>query len=340
MLRAENKASKNNRIIFLIIVLFLIAIMVLSGLLMLWDGSNEKKDNICVILNDSSSSRWTPFITGVNQAAKDYGVHVDIATTGNFHSISEEKRAIDSNTAAGANGIIVDPVGNITTDFVSEITAGMPVAFINSDLTSGYTDNGNYSCISTDNYEIGRAIANEILIDNENDLTGIKVGILTGNLDSLQMERRLEGFKEVVIESGGEIVWESGDSATISNVISYNQSRDKAEIIAAMNNDMLETAVDYVLTFNEENTDKKADNIALYGEGCSDKNIYYLDKGIINSMIFPNEFTMGYESVYEVVNRLQNRQTSMENKQISFKVVNRDNMYDKENQELLFPIVQ
>ena len=78
----------------------------------------------------------------------------------------------------------------------------------------------------------------------------------------------------------------------------------------------------------------------IYGEGCSDKTVYYLDKGIIKSLVVPNEFNMGYQSVHTIAEQIKYTFSSAERPTVESLVINRQNLYDEENQKILFPIVQ
>ena len=78
----------------------------------------------------------------------------------------------------------------------------------------------------------------------------------------------------------------------------------------------------------------------IFGEGTSIKNVSYLDDGLITSMVVPNEYYMGYQALAGVARRLENRLTPMENEVISFRVINRENLFDEMNQRILFPVEQ
>ena len=78
----------------------------------------------------------------------------------------------------------------------------------------------------------------------------------------------------------------------------------------------------------------------IYGEGCSDKAVYYLDKGVIKTLVVPNEFNIGYQSVHAIAEQIKYKLSSAESTTVDSLVINRQNLYDEENQKTLFPIVQ
>ena len=108
------------------------------------------------------------------------------------------------------------------------------------------------------------------------------------------------------------------------------QQNAPADIIVAMNNACLEGACDYCL--------KQENPPALFGEGTSIQNVSCLDDGLITSMIVPNEYYMGYRSLTAISDRLNNKLTPMYDEKISFRVVNKDNLFDETNQRILFPV--
>ena len=74
--------------------------------------------------------------------------------------------------------------------------------------------------------------------------------------------------------------------------------------------------------------------------GCSEKNVYYLDKGEIRALIVPNEFNIGYLSVAAIAGQLREPLSSAKTEEIGFLTITKENLYDEENQKILFPIVQ
>ena len=118
----------------------------------------------------------------------------------------------------------------------------------------------------------------------------------------------------------------------ISDKIFKRQEGKWADVIVALENTGLEAACEYALEEEEPPL--------LFGEGTSIKNVSYVDDGIITSMIVPNEYYMGYQSVSAITRRLENRLTPMEDETISFRVINRENLFDAVNQRMLFPVVE
>lgn len=70
------------------------------------------------------------------------------------------------------------------------------------------------------------------------------------------------------------------------------------------------------------------------------KNVYYLDKGVIGALVVPNEFNIGYLSAAAIAGQLREPLSSAKTEKVGFLTITKDNLYDEENQKILFPIVQ
>jgi ribose transport system substrate-binding protein len=123
---------------------------------------------------------------------------------------------------------------------------------------------------------------------------------------------------------------------TTEDAIGGMLKNEPVDRLVALDNDATEQAVDALQLSGEDENHK----IRLYGEGCSEKAVYYLDQGQICTLVVPNEFYMGYESVASIARQLQYGTAAAERQIIDFLVVNRENLYDEDTQKILFPIVQ
>ncbi len=77
-----------------------------------------------------------------------------------------------------------------------------------------------------------------------------------------------------------------------------------------------------------------------YGVGSSEKNVYYLDKGWIQTLVVPNEFNMGYQSMEAIAKQLIYHMDTTRSSKVNYLVVDREHLYDADIQKVLFPIVQ
>ena len=180
------------------------------------------------------------------------------------------------------------------------------------------------------------SLAQTVLQDYGDSLSEKKIGILSGNQNQLSMQQRLGSVKKLLEDENIEPVWIlSGQGENLSSELVTKQADEPVDILITLGNAETETAVDYL----QADTSYKR-QFMIYGEGCSDKTVYYLDKGIIKSLVVPNEFNMGYQSVHTIAEQIKYKFSSAESTTVDSLVINRQNLYDEENQKTLFPIVQ
>ena len=307
---------KKNRIYFGLLILALVVTIVWTSAGMLGVNKEEKKYSVSVIVNDSNNDRWIAMREGLEQAAKDDDIQLNYVSTGVFASEDEEKALIEREVENGADGIIVQLVSSEDTYAVFEkIDSSVAVMLLETDAVS----EGVYSVTAPDNLWIGEALAQTVLQDYGDSLSEKKIGILSGNQNQLSMQQRLL----------------SGQGENLSSELVTKQADEPVDILITLGNAETETAVDYL----QADTSYKR-QFMIYGEGCSDKTVYYLDKGIIKSLVVPNEFNMGYQSVHTIAEQIKYKFSSAESTTVDSLVINRQNLYDEENQKTLFPIVQ
>lgn len=322
-----------NRVYFGLLILALIVTIVWTSAGMLGVNKEEKKYSVSVIINDSNNDRWIAMREGLEQAAKDDNIQLNYVSTSVFTSEEEEKALIEREVENGADGIIVQPVSSEDTYAVFEkIDPSVAVMLLETDAVP----EGVYSVTAPDNHWIGEALAQTIFQDYGDSLPDKKIGILSGNQDQLSMQQRLGSVKKLLKDENIEPVWIlSGQGENLSTELMAKQADEPVDILITLGNAETETAVDHL----QADTGYKR-QFMIYGEGCSDKAVYYLDKGVIKTLVVPNEFNMGYQSVHSIAEQIKYKLSSAESMTVDSLVINRQNLYDEENQKTLFPIVQ
>ena len=298
------------------------------------NSDKEESYQISVIVNNSNSDRWIPLRLGLEQAARDCNADLNYVSTSRLSSAEEEMALIRREIENGAEGIIVQMVSSEEGAFNPDWPANPALILLESDVKP----ENIYALAAPDNFGIGMAVADAVKKDFGEAVKGKKIGILAGNDKKISIQQRLDGLTEGLADADADILW----------MLSYDQPEsekelikqmDPPDIVVALENDETEKMIDYVL--NEiETAQKDMGNTVLYGVGCSEKVVYYLDKGLIDTLVVPNEFNLGYQSVEEAVNQLKYHLDKANDSRVDFLVVDKDNLYDKDNQKVLFPIAQ
>lgn len=322
-----------NKSYILLSMLALIAVIAWASYGIINSNKEDTRYNVSVIVSNSNSNRWTSLGEGLEQAASDDNIRINFVKSSSIiHSAKEQKDLIDRELESGVDGIILEPYSSQdVSGIISDMASRAAVVLLDTDVEP----EGIYMAVMPDNTAIGEAIGQSIKNDLGNALSGKRIGILCGNLDKNSMRDRLKGLNNSLEETGIIIEWTIHDEIDVGKKLAQAQEEKPVDIIAALGNDETETAIDYILSVGS-----KEPAVMLYGEGCSEKLVYYLDKGTIQALIVPNEFNMGYLSLEAIKKLLRYKEFSDENPQIEFLVINKDNLYDEENQKVLFPIVQ
>jgi ribose transport system substrate-binding protein len=324
---------KNKNIFILVVAFILLMTLMTSTSALIMSGVRDDKVEVSVVLDDAGHGRWASFLSGAEQAAKDTGVRLKVVSSGKNASVNQQHSLISEEINNGADGIILQVAASTQTEnMISDIGHRAVLVLVDSSADMEVDVEGRSACIEANNIEIGRALANEVRITLGNDLSGHTIGIIAGNKRLNSLTQRMDGFIENIESSGAEILWTDNSVNNILDNIEFKQKNHPADILVALDNNGLETACELVLR-----TEKRP---YIFGEGTSIKNVSYLDDGLITSMVVPNEYYMGYQSVSAVVKRLENRLTPMQNEVISYRVVNRQNLFDESNQRMLFPVVE
>jgi ribose transport system substrate-binding protein len=328
----KNNKSKN-KIYFEIVIFVLLIAIAWASYGMLNVGKKVKTHAVSVIVNNSNSDKWAAMREGLEQAAVDNHITLNFVSTEDIKDMEEEETLINRELENGADGLIIQMVSSYdVSDMISDISSKTAVVLIETDVAPEEV----YTTVMPDNAAIGKAIGKAIIKDMGGDVKNKKIGVLCDNQSQLSMIQRLKGLQNSLKRSGAKIAWTlETTSENLSSKLMKQQKQESADILVTLDNNETEAAADFL-----QNSTIEKQKCLLYGEGCSEKAVYYLDKGVIQTLVVPNEFNMGYLSMAAIANQLQFKDPKADNTQIDFLVINKDNLYDADNQKILFPIVQ
>ena len=323
---------KNKRL-FPALVLALVAMILAVIGFMVWESGNTANlRQIHVIIENSNDNRWVQFIEGMKQAAEDQEVILTIVPTGHMETLSEEEAIIERAIANGSDGVIIQ--------LCSSIGAASMLEKLNSRTNIELVDENAYEVmsnvvgvVSPDHKAIGETIANEAALFAEKPLEKCTIGVIRGSsaLSSLSsMEQRMDGFTEALESLGGKTTWvleQNGDAKDIKEKLAANETPD---ILVALDNAGLEVAGEYASSQEKD--------ITVIGTGTSTKSIYYLDCGIVQSLVVPEDYMMGYQSVSDLADYIHRNRFLPLVRTIAHRTIHKDTLFAEENQEILFPV--
>lgn len=290
------------------------------------NGSEKERYKILVLVDENGVDRWTILKQGLDRGAVDYNMEVSFQTVSDSLYSKEQAAVINREIQNGIDGMILDAVSSKSLVNIVDNTAGqIPVVLIETDILSDTI----YPCIRPDNYQMGRDLGESVVKEMGPNQ---KIGILWRSQEKNSYSERYQGVTEALEKHGVKIDWQvEKTSASIIEKVNEALEEGDEHIIVCLGNSDAEEIIDYTAL-----TDK---NIKIFTIGNTEKVVYYLDKGIVDTLVVPNEFNMAYLAVQEISKQLEYK-TAGGGQVIEHTVVNKDNMYERDIQKLLFPIVQ
>ncbi|WP_326513010.1 substrate-binding domain-containing protein [Clostridium intestinale] len=317
------------------IILFLLLIISFSVLLddTLSNQKNRKIHNISLITSGKNNESLMIMKQGVEQAASELNIDVSFINLSQDNNIDEQKELIDREIKNGADAIILSPVDyEKMANTVEEAMKKVPIILIESNVDLEKPP----PIIWNDNYELGELLGEQMI---EMGDMGKKVAIIKNNLECKSIADRYEGFMSVMNKINNTyLFWEIPNESQanyyteIKNLLENND----VDVVVTLSTGMLE----YVAEVKKDSNiiDNEKSSIKVYGTGSTSKIISALEEKNINATATQNEFNIGYLGVKAAVDKLEGKKIS--NSTISSTIVNTDNMYSKENQRLLFPLIR
>lgn len=282
-------------------------------------GTNKKIEfrKVSVILNSSTSDHWHNLKQGMNQAASDNNVELNFVVLSSEDREKEQCELISREINNGAETILLIPTkGEELADIVSLSKMKVPIITI----LSGTTGETQSYCVKANNFQMGYDLGKDLL---NHKLKGKNIAVIMGDNKSNYIEERKEGFISAMINSQYNIKILDFPKGEDINIEKYNAA-------IAFDAVGLEYLVGLVSTVND---------IEVFGIGSTNAIVSALDKGLIDSLLVENEYNIGYISVQSTTEFSRSNE-DIPIDIIDYDIVNNTNMYEKENQRLLFPLIQ
>ena len=308
----------------------ILMIMVIGLALMMISGQNKKAlDKVSVILENAGDSQWSALKYGLKMAAEEEGIELAVVDVEEGLDAEAQKKVFEREIEDGADALIVQPVlDKNDQEVLKKIEKRVPVMLVGYEAEKGET-RYDLPVIKEDNYEMGQALAEEMLKDFEGNIEEKKIGLLLASTDSNMLSSRECGFKDALEDKNANILELSLDSLLDRE----ENAESKVDIVIALDDSNL-TAIGEYLASSQPHGE------LLYGIGQSTEAIYYLDKGIAECVVVPDEFNVGYQSLSEVARKLDHYFENMKKQTVSYSVIRKETLFSKENQELLLTMSQ
>ena len=316
---------------FVVTELVLAAVILILALNMILGKHEEKLEKVVVVLQDAEDNQWAALKYGLKMAAEEYEVEFSVVDLEEGASAESQKSIIAGEVENGADALIIQPISaNDTKKVLKSIGRKVPVMLIEEEVC-GKSGNPLFPVAKANDQQMGKELAEEVIHDFEGNIGAKRIGILVDETDSAVVKKRAEGAKMVLEKSGATIEDISIDAFLWG---AYTEEKGNGmDIVVALNDQDLTTLGAYF-------ADNQPQREMLYGVGHSTEAIYYLDKGIVEAVVVPDEFNAGYQSLSEVAKKLNSHFGKMKKQKISYAVIRKETLFTKENQEIILTMSQ
>lgn len=319
--------GKRKGIVILLTVCIVAIIFSLLGMSNILEVKDEQRYQISVVVYGTDEERWSNLKEGINQAVLDYSIDVNFVPMYEESGAEGQTLLLQREIENGAQAIAVaSSDSKKMEEAIESVKRKVPVIILEDTTNMGE----NTARIGADNGKIGEELAEKITKGLTEKST---VAIVYENLERESINQRSKELQKVLVQKGYSLLyWTRGESDYSPSVfVQKKLEENKVDAVVALDDISLENAIDAV--------EASGSSVKLYGIGNSEKSVHYLDAGIVEALVFINEYNMGYLSMKSLVENLRNN-TALYNQEIEYAIVSKDELYDKENQRLLFPIVE
>ncbi len=318
---------KNNKNLLYGILLLLVFLVLILSQLEQKEPKKRPGKHVSFIVYGDDSERWENMRQGAYLVCDENNADLSLITMLSEDDANEQKEIIDREIEDGADVLIVAACNSKEiADYIKE--KRMPAVFVET-VDEEYS--GGKDVVSPDDYKMGYELG-ESIVENESEIT--TVAIISEHTDRDSVTLREKGLRDAIEGKVGKIInWTRSEKQVNSNTRTFIQRAIVSE------------ATDVIVTFDNSTTDALLDALTnlnkqsrVYSVSTSNKAVYSLYNGDVRSLEFTNEFSMGYIAAMYAVDRSDARKKYTDYA-IDHRIVRKENMYDEDNQTLLFPFV-
>lgn len=322
---------KNSKKLFVLLEAVLAAAVIILSIIMFLGNSTNDRERVSVIVQNSDDGQWSAFRYGLKMAAEDHGIEMFVVGTEGAMTAEEEKKVIEQEIENGADAVIVQPVsGEETEEMLKQIAKRIPVLLVESDTLSG-KKTSDIPVIQPDNYHMGKTLAEELLEEYNGNLKGKTIGIVMETEELEAADSRREGFLDGLEGAGANIRWQV--SGVLGEGKKSLEAQPVVELIVALDDRSLTAA-------GEAAAGNDLHGALVYGIGNSSEAVYYLDTGMAECLVVPDEFSVGYQSLARLAENLRSFFQKTQDSIVTYTVIRRENLFTEENQEIIYTMSQ
>lgn len=317
----------------IILIESILAVLVIFLLLIKVGDKVEKgRTKVSVIVQNPDSNEWSAFKYGLAQAAEDQNIDVMIASTGKLVTSDDERKAIEQEIKKGADALIIQLVPRVDAkETLKEIETDIPIMLVGSNKMTNRSQ-AIISAVEANQEKLGQAVVEEMLKDYQRNLKGKKIGIFSKSTDFEEVMCRAGESRKVLENAGVTIEWfVAGDFEEHKDA--FLEAQPPVDIVLALDDRS-------VVRFGEYAVSHPSVQTSVYGIAHSMEAVYYLDEDIVNCLVVPDEFNVGYQSLTKIADQIQKTSVEIPKQAVSYTIIRKETLFTEENQNILFTMGQ
>ncbi len=284
---------------------------------------------VSLIVYGADGSRFESLRQGAEMAAVDLNAEVTLITMSSEADALEQISLIQREIANGADALLIAACDSkALREYLTQDPPKIPYAFVET----GITDCPDSMLTASDDQAMADALVRTI---DENEKDWIKAAVIVDHTERESVAKRLDAVMNTDVRFAEEVVaWERNEQEKNKKAQFFLQrelTEEAVDVVIALDNSSMEELLDATVNLNKD--------IKIYGIANSAKSVYYLDNGLIKTLIYPDEFSIGYIALSDLLegHNFDLTLSGTSGSRIRFAEISHENMYEKEYQRLLFP---
>lgn len=310
------------------IVLFAIIFGVLIADFQIENNPSPKELTIDIIVKEKGTEFWDSVEIGARSYKGDVPINIKVTGPKNEKDYKKQIKFLQESIERNPDAILIALGNNYgLTKYIEEAkTKKIPVilidSYIHKDVDTPY--------IGSDNYEIGAMLAEEIIkIAPLSPHVGV-VSFVNEAPAAIEREKSfLAILKKYGIEVSAIVYTDSNSIKAKTTTKEMMVKNPEINVLAGLNAQSTIGAAKAIKELNYE-------DIIIGGVDLTLEQVGMLEEEILDLSIVQNPFLMGYYSIEAVYLHVIHN-NSIEDRIISNKVITKENLFLKENQQLIFP---
>lgn len=276
-------------------------------------GFHEPDYHLAFVVGEQRNRSWDNVKRGAEMAAADYNASL-IFKTMDAEMLDSTLNVVVSDTLhQQLQAIIIAPNAALTTGVLPK---AIPIILAHDQVN--LDDSFPYIGCAYD--QVGMQLAEEI---NRHGNYHKTIYVLQEEQETASRKLLKQGFEKELKNGDNQVQYLTYEEAVL---LFSKQEALKDPVLVAFDVTQLEKAIDITSTYQ---------NIEVYGVGNSDKILHAVEKGVIQSTVVQDDFSIGYLSVETAIQAIERKRH--QDSTIRFSLIDKESIYSKENEKLMFP---